>query len=1105
MPIFERIVAGAVLFFLAVATTQSAPGLRCDNWAARLVSTQGVVQVQYPGNTEWRPTQLGQTFCLGDRVRVQGDSRAALELANNTILRLDQKTTLLLPQAATEDDFWLDLVEGALHLLSRVKRSLEIRTPFVNAGLEGTEFVVRILEDQTIVSVLEGRVAVSNALGRLSLVPGQTAAASKNSPPVLRLQIRPEDTVHWALYYPLILDPAQPGADRAALEVQRALVVGRADTARAKLDAVLATDPADGQALALASILALAQNEKGRAAELAGRAVAVTPGDSSAHLALSYARQASFDLSGAKAAVDAALAIDPGDAIAWARLAELWASLGDTKAALSAARRAVELAPELSRTQSVLGFVALTRLELDQATTALETAIALDPTDPLPRVGQALVKIRRGALTDGTRDLEIAVSLDPSNSLVRSYLGKAYFEQNRDREAGVEFERAGEMDPLDPTPWLYAGLLHQSVNRPGVALQDIQESIRLNDNRAVYRSRLLLDQDVAARGSSLGAIYRDLGFERLGSLEGHKSLAADPANFSAHNLLADTYAALPRHEVARVSEQHQALRLSPPGSGTLQPQLGFAGLAIPANAAMQSATFDEFGPLFNMDGLSLRIDGLAGNNGTWGDEIVLSGLHENLGYSLGQFHYETEGFRKNNDLKHDILSLFTNVGVSANSHIQFEYLDRDTEFGDLRLRFDPQSFDPNDRRKIDERIALVSGYHQLAPGQALVASLSYIDRSVESYVDDKATIPGFGQIGFVDSRTTETEGADAELQLLVQQPAFNATVGLRHIDLDRSVRGTQEQFNVTFVPSPFPPFFNPVQTVTPTPIRDNDAIRDTRGYVYTKTSITGESQLFLGFAVDELDTPVRDGTEFNPKLGLSWQAGPQTRIRAAALRTVAPPVAAKRNLEPTQVAGFNQFFDDPDGAISERYGLGVDHRFSDSLYAGAEVTRRDLDIRVRRPAGVEERDRDEQFHSAYLYWLPEDQLALSLGYTYESVDNDRRATDLPNEVTTQTLRGGLRYAVSNGLIGSLTARYIDHEANFPAVSATSSGKDSFLIVDASLGWRLPDRRGLIEVGINNLFDRDFRYEDPYIGDPSEPARQPFQPERFVFVRFTVGF
>lgn len=1099
MPRLERIAAVTVALFAAATATHSAANPRCDSWSARLVSAQGVVQVQYSDTADWRPTELDQTFCLGDRVRTRDSSRAALELRNDTLLRLDQNTTLLLPEAATEDDFWVDLLDGALHLLSRVKRSLEIRTPFVNAGLEGTEFVVRVLEAQTIVSVLEGRVAVSNALGRLSLTPGQTASASRGTPPVLRLEIRPEDTVHWALYYPLVVDPDQPGADRNVLAAQRELGVGRADRARAQLDALLARDPKNARALALAAIAALVQNATDQAAELAERAVASAPVDSSAQLALSYVRQARFDLPGARAAIDAALAGDPNDALAWARLAELQAAFGETNEAIRTAERAVELKPGLSRTHSVLGFAALSRLDLAQAVDAFDNAITLDPADPLPRVGQALVKIRRGELVEGRRDLEIAVSLDPGNALIRSYLGKAYFQEDRDIVAGVELANAKGLDPHDPTPWLFDGLLKQSENRPGEALKDIQTSIRLNNNRAVYRSRLLLDQDVAARRTSLGAIYRDLDFTRLGAFEGHRSLATDPANFAAHNLLADSYAALPRHDVARVSEQHQALRLSPPGASPPPPQYGFAGLALPENAAMRSVTANEFGPLFNLEGPSFRVNGLAGSNGTWGDELVLSGLQQNLGYSLGQFHYETDGYRENNDLRHDIFSVFANLGIASGSHVQFEFLDRDTEFGDLRLQFDPQAFDRNDRRKIDEHVVSVSGYHQLSPETSLVGSLSYINRTADSQIDDRGTVPGFGQIGLLVDRTSKTKGLDGELQFIVQQPAFNAVAGLRHLDLERTDTGTQEIYGVTLAP----PFFMPVQTVTTTLIRDSDAIRDTRGYLYTTTSVNDASQLVLGLAVDKLDNPRRNGTEFNPKVGLSWQAGPQTRIRAAALRTVALPVAAKRTLEPSQVAGFNQFFDDPDGSISDRYGLGLDHRFTDALYAGAEITRRDLDIPLS--AGAETRERDEQFHTAHLYWLPDDQLAVSLEYTYESVENDRRSTDRPTEVTTQTLRGGLKVTAPNGLIGSVAARYVDHEAEFPAVSTTDSGKDHFMIVDASLGWRLPGRRGLLEVGVNNLFDQDFRYEDPYFGDPSEPALQPFQPERFVYGRLTLSF
>ena len=81
----------------------------------------------------------------------------------------------------------------------------------------------------------------------------------------------------------------------------------------------------------------------------------------------------------------------------------------------------------------------------------------------------------------------------------------------------------------------------QSENRPVEALRNIEKSIELNDNRAVYRSRELLDQDQAARGTSLARIYNNLGFQQLGINEATKSLSYDPANAGAHRLLSDTY------------------------------------------------------------------------------------------------------------------------------------------------------------------------------------------------------------------------------------------------------------------------------------------------------------------------------------------------------------------------------------------------------------------------------------------------------------------------------------------------------------------------------------------------------------------------------------
>ena len=57
-----------------------------------------------------------------------------------------------------------------------------------------------------------------------------------------------------------------------------------------------------------------------------------------------------------------------------------------------------------------------------------------------------------------------------------------------------QFAIAKELDPNDPTPWFYDAIRLQTENRPVEALRNIERSIELNDNRAVYRSRLLLDR-----------------------------------------------------------------------------------------------------------------------------------------------------------------------------------------------------------------------------------------------------------------------------------------------------------------------------------------------------------------------------------------------------------------------------------------------------------------------------------------------------------------------------------------------------------------------------------------------------------------------------------
>ena len=69
---------------------------------------------------------------------------------------------------------------------------------------------------------------------------------------------------------------------------------------------------------------------------------------------------------------------------------------------------------------------------------------------------------------------------------------------------------------------------------------------------------------------------------------------------------------------------------------------------------------------------------------------------------------------------------------------------------------------------------------------------------------------------------------------------------------------------------------------------------------------------------------------------------PGTTVRAAAFRVLKRTLVTDQTLEPTQVAGFNQFYDDVNGATSWRYGLGLDQKFGRDVFAGAEISKRGL-------------------------------------------------------------------------------------------------------------------------------------------------------------------
>ena len=383
----------------------------CEEWVAKAESVQGRVEVRKAGQTQWTQVQRHDTFCPGDIIQVRERSRLAIVAQNGSTHRLDENTTITITPSEQKQTFLLNLRAGAAYFFSRLPRSLQVITPFANAGVEGTEFFVKVEGDQTFLSVFEGRVAATNPMGSLTLASGQSAIVKAGQAPALHVVVRPRDAVQWALHYPPIIDfrPADfPGEAAWQAMIRQSilfyrqgdlpsafasiaaapkdirdprfftyraallLTVGRVEEARVDIESALTLDPRNSHAVALQSIIAVVQNRKDEALQLATEAVELDPTSSAARVALSYAQQARFDLQGALASLREAVRLSPDDALAWARLAELWLSVGNLKKALDAARRAVALNPQVARTQTVLGFAFLTQIKIRDAKNAFD-------------------------------------------------------------------------------------------------------------------------------------------------------------------------------------------------------------------------------------------------------------------------------------------------------------------------------------------------------------------------------------------------------------------------------------------------------------------------------------------------------------------------------------------------------------------------------------------------------------------------------------------------------------------------------------------------------------------------------------------------------------
>jgi TonB dependent receptor len=273
--------------------------------------------------------------------------------------------------------------------------------------------------------------------------------------------------------------------------------------------------------------------------------------------------------------------------------------------------------------------------------------------------------------------------------------------------------------------------------------------------------------------------------------------------------------------------------------------------------------------------------------------------------------------------------------------------------------------------------------------------------------------------------------------------------------------------------------------------------------LYTNLNYPPECILTLGISYDDYIDQQSDIKTVSPKTGLqcaftSWLSG-----RAAAFKSVKPALLANQTIQPTQLATFNQFFDDFNGTRAWRFGAGLDAHLLYNLYAGAEISFRELD----QPSAISRKfseDRDESLYRGYLYWTPYQGLAIRGAVEYDLIDSESAE---PTRAKTWSVPLGVQYFHPSGIFAGAGTTYVNQQVKPLSESPEApEGTESFLTIDAALGYRFPERRGVISVEARNLTDKRVKFQDDQFRTRGNVfAVSPFFPERAVFLLINLSW
>jgi tetratricopeptide (TPR) repeat protein len=855
------------------------------------------------------------------------------------------------------------------------------------------------------------------------------------------------------------LTPAAAVARHAQLAAAL-MAAGDAAGARAEIAAALVVDSTAPRPLALLSSIELQQNRAAEARRAADTALAAHPQSLSALLAASEAAQAAFDLGQAERHLDAAIGLDPRDVRALVNRARLRFGRGDTGGARTDAAAASAVAPSDGQVRSLQGLIRLADGDIGGATRDFEAAVSADPELGEPHLGLGLVHFREQRVNEGLLEMLTATLVEPKVSLYQSYLGKAYYQLRRFPEGLSALETAKRLDPRDPTPWLYASLYLRDQNRQVDALQELRQAIALNDNRAVYRSRLLLDRDLATKNVSLAEVYRQLGFEAWGAFEALRSLESDFTNASAHLFLGETYGNLPDRTQALGAELLQYFLYAPVNRNSFN-------------------NFAEYTALLEQPRRQLRAEGRIGNEGHGFGDLVLRTGNERFAHTTFIEIQRRDGFRPTArddrrqafaqgklafDGATDLFFSATSVeGERGADEVLTETITSPT--GPVLVRRYNEAPDPYETNR-ESNVEAAAGFRRAwSPGATLTAAARIVDLEIEK--DVNAPYFACGLFGIADEAcpirtinrvTLPLRSTEWQVQQVARVGRHQLLLGADRFALEEETL----QYLATTVDG-VPDF--EVDLLVPaeddaTSVSVRDEVQVTP-WLHASAGVRYQRFAYTDRRIEDL---VRF-TDWLPMVGAALRVAPSTVVRAAAFRNRNSNFIGSK-IAPTTLAGFAIERNELPTTRRTEGAVAVEHVFPRAFVGGQGFVREADAPPFRRGRNPHpEADATTRGASAYLNWILAGRLSVFADDQFSSFDGssyDRRDN---------VLRAGASYLDPRGLQARVTVSRVHQR--FSGVNAALLPPSSFTLVDAQATYEFAGKRGLATFVATNLFDATF--------------------------------